>query len=206
MPGGGRESRFKRVVPRGWAGWFFSNASVRPGAGGPYVLGACCRTTERKKLVEPGGSLRGDASPDGMQRLLNFSPWGRGRVPGRRGALRWCGCPGGPRARCWRWTRPGFLKKGKMSAPLWPGNIYRDGRGGWRTAQVGMFLAVLARRDGARGPDRPRALRPEGRWGGGPGTGCGGGRDRRRRGRFATKTRLAEAMIGRAFESGPVPF
>ena len=50
----------------------FSNAAVRR-HGRAYLLGLLSHT-ERKNswwLAE----FAGDASPDGMQRLLNFSPW-----------------------------------------------------------------------------------------------------------------------------------
>ena len=78
----------------------FGNAAVRRHGRG-YVLGLLSQQ-ERKNswwLAE----FAGDVSPDGMQRLLNFSPWDEDAC---RDALRgtwwrtW-----GTRRRCWRWTR-----------------------------------------------------------------------------------------------------
>ena len=50
----------------------FSNASVRR-RGRAYVLGLLSQA-ERKNSWQLA-EFAGDASPDGMQRLLNFSPW-----------------------------------------------------------------------------------------------------------------------------------
>ena len=50
----------------------FSNARVRR-HGRAYLLGLLSRA-ERKNSWQLA-EFAGDASPDGMQRLLNFSPW-----------------------------------------------------------------------------------------------------------------------------------
>jgi hypothetical protein len=78
----------------------FSNAAVRR-HGRAYPLGLLWHA-ERKNswyLAE----FAGDASPDGMQRLLNFSRGTRTRA-GTRSAVTWCGRPG-TRVRSWLWTR-----------------------------------------------------------------------------------------------------
>ena len=79
----------------------FGNAAVRR-HGRAYLLGLLSQT-ERKNgwtLAE----FAGDTSPDGLQRLLNFSPWDEDALPGRAVAGTWCGT-WGIRARCWRSTR-----------------------------------------------------------------------------------------------------
>ena len=81
----------------------FENAAVRR-HGRWYVLGLLSHQ-ERKNswwLAE----FAGDVSPDGMQRLLNFSPWDEDAARDARGPVR------GPaewatRRRCWSWTRRG---------------------------------------------------------------------------------------------------
>jgi hypothetical protein len=79
----------------------FGNAAVRR-HGRAYLLGLLSHT-ERKNswsLAE----FAGDVSPDGLQRLLNFSPWDQDA--GMRCAGMWCGT-WVMRARCWRWMRRG---------------------------------------------------------------------------------------------------
>ena len=81
----------------------FANAAVRR-HGRAYLLGLLSHA-ERKNgwtLAE----FAGDASPDGMQRLLNFSPWDEDacRDAAARGTW-WANL--GTRRRCWRWTRRG---------------------------------------------------------------------------------------------------
>ena len=64
----------------------FRQRGVR-GSGRAYVLGLLSHA-ERKNgwtLAE----FAGEASPDGMQRLLNFSPWDAGRGAGTRCAGTW---------------------------------------------------------------------------------------------------------------------
>ena len=86
----------------------FSNARVR-GHGRAYVLGLLSQA-ERKNSWQLA-EFAGDASPDGMQRLLNFSPWDEDAVPGRPCAVRRAG-EWATRQRCWRPDETGFLKKG----------------------------------------------------------------------------------------------
>src|SRR5258707_2596243 len=100
----------------------FSNASVRR-HGRAYLLGLLSHT-ERKNswwLAE----FAGDKSPDGMQRLLNFSPWDQDacRDALSRYVVRNMGDPGAVLAV----DETGFLKKGKTSG----GRATRDhGQGG----------------------------------------------------------------------------
>ena len=61
----------------------FSNARVRR-HGRAYLLGLLSRA-ERKNSWQLA-EFAGDASPDGMQRLLNFSPWDEGAA---HDALAW---------------------------------------------------------------------------------------------------------------------
>jgi SRSO17 transposase len=122
----------------------FPNAKVRR-HGRAYVLGLLSQT-ERKNswwLAE----FAGDASPDGMQRLLNFSPWDE---DGCRDVL--CryvtgelGDPGAVLAV----DETGFLKKGRMSAAV--ARQYTGTAGRVENCQVGVFLAYCA-------PDGARAL------------------------------------------------
>src|SRR5258706_5173881 len=72
----------------------FGNAAVRR-HGRAYLLGLLSQT-ERKNgwtLAE----FAGDVSPDGLQRLLNFSPWDEDacRDAIRRDVVRHLGAPGG---------------------------------------------------------------------------------------------------------------
>ena len=81
----------------------FSNARVRR-HGRAYLLGLLSQA-ERKNSWQLA-EFAGDASPDGMQRLLNFSPWdedaARDALRALRRARRWA-----TRRRCWRSTRRG---------------------------------------------------------------------------------------------------
>ena len=172
----------------------FWNAAVRR-HGRWYVLGLLSHQ-ERKNswwLAE----FAGDVSPDGMQRLLNFSPWDEDacRDAVRRYVVRNLGDPAAVLAV----DETGFLKKGKMSAGV--ARQYTGTAGRIENAQVGVFLAYA-------GPDGSRALidrelyLPE-KW--------TGDRDRCRAAgigddiAFATKPELARKMIGRAVKAG-VPF
>ena len=81
----------------------FGNAAVRR-HGRAYLLGLLSHT-ERKNswsLAE----FAGDVSPDGLQRLLNFSPWDEDAY---RDAVRRyvVSAAWGIRVLCWRWTRRG---------------------------------------------------------------------------------------------------
>jgi SRSO17 transposase len=172
----------------------FSNASVRR-HGRAYVLGLLSHT-ERKNswwLAE----FAGDASPDGMQRLLNFSPWDEDacRDAVCRYAVRHLGDPGAVLAV----DETGFLKKGRMSAGV--ARQYTGTAGRVENCQVGVFLAYVTP-DGARTLIDRELYIPE-KW--------AEDRDRCKAAgigdgvKFATKPKLAEAMIGRAVKAG-VPF
>ena len=95
----------------------FGNAAVRR-HGRAYLLGLLSQA-ERKNswtLAE----FAGDVSPDGLQRLLNFSPWDEGacRDAVRRYVVAHLGDPGAVLAA----DETGFLKKGRMSvisSPFW---------------------------------------------------------------------------------------
>ena len=172
----------------------FSNAAVRR-HGRAYVLGLLSHT-ERKNswwLAE----FAGDASPDGMQRLLNFSPWDEDacRDAVCRYAVRHLGDPGAVLAV----DETGFLKKGRMSACV--ARQYTGTAGRVENCQVGVFLAYVTP-DGARALIDRELYMPE-KW--------AEDRDRCEAAgigddvKFATKPKLAEAMIGRAVKAG-VPF
>src|SRR5271165_4633847 len=169
----------------------FSNAAVRR-HGRAYLLGLLSHT-ERKNswsLAE----FAGDASPDGMQRLLNFSPWDEDacRDATSRYVVRHLGDPGAVLAP----DETGFLKKGRMSAGV--ARQYSGTAGRVENCQVGVFLAYCAP-DGARAlVDRELYL--PAKW-----------TDDRERCRaagigddvpFATKPQLAKAMFARAVKAG----
>ena len=172
----------------------FSNAAVRR-HGRAYVLGLLSHA-ERKNswwLAE----FAGDASPDGMQRLLNFSPWDEDacRDAIARYVIRQFGDPGAVLAA----DDTGFLKKGRMSAAV--ARQYTGTAGRVENCQVGVFLAYVTP-DGARALIDRELYLPQ-QW----------DRDRERCRAagigadvaFATKPQLAKAMIGRALQAG-VPF
>jgi SRSO17 transposase len=172
----------------------FSNAQVRR-HGRAYVLGLLSQA-ERKNswsLAE----FAGDASPDGMQRLLNFSPWDEDAA--RDALARYVVRAMGDPAAVLAVDETGFLKKGRMSAGV--ARMYTGTAGRVENCQVGVFAAYLTPDGGRALIDRELYL-PE-KWtsdrercraaGIGDGTG------------FATKPRLAQAMIGRARDAG-IPF
>src|SRR5260221_7489669 len=112
----------------------FANAAVRR-HGRWYLLGLLSHQ-ERKNswwLAE----FAGDASPDGMQRLLNFSPWDEDacRDAVRRYVTRNLGDPAAVLAV----DETGFLKKGTPSAG--GGRQYTGTPGGVEDAQGGGFRA-----------------------------------------------------------------
>jgi SRSO17 transposase len=128
----------------------FGNAAVRR-HGRAYLLGLLSHT-ERKNgwtLAE----FAGDASPDGLQRLLSFSPWDEDacRDAVRRYVARQLGDPGAVLAV----DETGFLKKGRMSAGV--ARQYTGTAGRVENAQVGVFLAY-ARAGREPGNDRPGAV------------------------------------------------
>jgi SRSO17 transposase len=172
----------------------FSNAAVRR-HGRAYLLGLLSHT-ERKNswwLAE----FAGDASPDGMQRLLNFSPWDEDacRDGVSRYVVRNLGDPGAVLAV----DETGFLKKGKMSAGV--ARQYTGTAGRVENCQVGVFLAYVTP-DGSRALIDRELYVPK-KW--------AEDRERCRAAGigddvpFATKPQLAKTMIGRAAAAG-VPF
>jgi SRSO17 transposase len=172
----------------------FSNARVRR-HGRAYLLGLLSQS-ERKNSWQLA-EFAGDASPDGMQRLLNFSPWDEDAA---RDAL---ACyvvkaMGGPAA-VLAVDETGFLKKGRMSAGV--ARMYTGTAGRVENCQVGVFAAYLAPDGGRALVDRELYL-PE-KW--------TDDRDRCRAAGigddtgFATKPELAWTMIARAREAG-IPF
>lgn len=113
--------------------------------GRAYLLGLLSHG-ERKNswtLAE----FAGDASPDGMQRLLNFSSWDEQAC---RGTLARCVVKGmGDPAAVLAVDETGFLKKGTRSAGV--ARQYTGTAGRVENSQVGVFLAYVA-------PDGSRAL------------------------------------------------
>ncbi len=172
----------------------FGNAAVRR-HGRAYLLGLLSRA-ERKNgwtLAE----FAGDASPDGLQRLLNYSPWDEDgcRDAVRRYVVAHLGDPGAVLAV----DETGFLKKGRMSAGV--ARQYTGTAGRIENSQVGVFLAYAAP-DGSRALTGRELYLPE-KWASDRGRcrAAGIGDDVA----FATKPALAQKMIGAAAEAG-VPF
>jgi SRSO17 transposase len=172
----------------------FSNARVRR-HGRAYVLGLLSQA-ERKNSWQLA-EFAGDVSPDGMQRLLNFSPWDEdaARDALARYVVRSMGHPAAVLAV----DETGFLKKGRMSAGV--ARMYTGTAGRVENCQVGVFAAYVTPDGGRALIDRELYL-PE-KW--------ADDRDRCRAAGigdevgFATKPRLAREMIGRARDAG-VPF
>ena len=128
----------------------FGNAAVRR-HGRAYLLGLLSQT-ERKNswsLAE----FAGDVSPDGLQRLLNFSPWDEDacRDAVRRYVVGHLGDPGAVLAV----DETGFLKKGRMSAGV-ARHVYGDGGPGGELPGRGVPRVRDTRRQ--PGADRPGAV------------------------------------------------
>jgi len=172
----------------------FGNAAVRR-HGRAYLLGLLSHTERKNSWML--AEFAGDVSPDGLQRLLNFSPWDQDgcRDALSRYVVRHLGDPAAVLAV----DETGFLKKGRMSAGV--ARQYTGTAGRVENCQVGVFLAYAAP-DGSRALIDRELYLPE-KW--------TGDRDRCRAAgvgpgvAFATKPALAEKMIGRAVEAG-VPF
>ena len=172
----------------------FGNAAVRR-HGRAYLLGLLSH--QERKNSWSLAEFAGDVSPDGMQRLLNFSPWDRDacRDAVRRYVVRNLGDAGAVLAV----DETGFLKKGRMSAGV--ARMYTGTAGRVENCQVGVFLAYAAP-DGSRALIDRELYLPK-KW--------TDDRDRCRAAgigddvAFATKPQLARVMIGRAIEAG-VPF
>jgi SRSO17 transposase len=172
----------------------FSNARVRR-HGRAYVLGLLSGA-ERKNSWQLAG-FAGDASPDGMQRLLNFSPWDEDAA--RDALAGYVVKAMGDPAAVLAVDETGFLKKGRMSAGV--ARMYTGTAGRVENCQVGVFAAYVTPDGGRALIDRELYL-PE-KW--------TDDRDRCRAAGigdgvpFATKPELAWRMISRAREAG-VPF
>jgi len=163
--------------------------------GRAYLLGLLSHT-ERKNswsLAE----FAGDVSPDGLQRLLNFSPWDEGacRDAVRRYVVRHLGDAGAVLVA----DETGFLKKGRMSAGV--ARQYTGTAGRVENCQAGVFLAYAAP-DGSRALIDRELYLPE-KW--------TSDRERCRAAgigddvAFATKPELARTMIERAVKA-EIPF
>jgi SRSO17 transposase len=172
----------------------FGNAAVRR-HGRAYLLGLLSHA-ERKNswtLAE----FAGDVSPDGMQRLLNFSPWDQDAC--RDAVCRYVVRNLGDAGAVLAVDETGFLKKGRMSAGV--ARMYTGTAGRVENCQVGVFLAYAAP-DGARALIDRELYLPE-KW--------TADRDRCRAAGigddvpFATRPQLARQMIARAVTAG-VPF
>jgi SRSO17 transposase len=172
----------------------FANAAVRR-HGRAYLLGLLSH--QERKNSWSLAEFAGDVSPDGMQRLLNFSPWDQDacRDAVRRYVVRNLGDAGAVLAV----DETGFLKKGRMSAGV--ARMYTGTAGRVENCQVGVFLAYAAP-DGSRALIDRELYLPK-KW--------AEDRDRCRAAgigdevAFATKPRLARQMIERAARAG-VPF
>jgi SRSO17 transposase len=172
----------------------FLQAPSRKRARG-YLLGLLSQA-ERKNgwtIAE----FAGDASPDGMQRLLNLYLWDAGTVRDAlaRYVVRALGDPAGVLVA----DETGFLKKGRMSAGV--ARQYTGTAGRVENCQVGVFLAYAAS-GGSRGLiDRELYL---------PQAWCDD-KDRCAQAgipagtQFQTKPALAQKMVERAVAAG-VPF
>jgi SRSO17 transposase len=173
----------------------FPNAKVRR-HGRAYLLGLLSQ--QERKTSWQLAEFAGDATPDGLQKLLNSAPWDEGacRDAVARYVVREFGDPGAVLAP----DETGFLKKGRMSAGV--ARQYTGTAGRVENCQVGVFLAYCAP-DGARALIDRELYLPK-KW----------AQEDRERCRaagigdevaFATKPRLAKQMFARAVQAG-VPF
>lgn len=173
---------------------YFPNAKVR-GHGRAYLLGLLSQ--QERKTSWQLAEFAGDATPDGLQRLLNAAPWDEDacRDAVARYVTREFGDPGAVLAP----DETGFIKKGRMSAGV--ARMYTGTAGRVENCQVGVFLAYCAP-DGARALIDRELYLPE-KW--------TADRERCRAAGigddvpFATKGRLAKNMFARAVKAG-VPF
>jgi SRSO17 transposase len=122
--------------------WCFSNARVRR-HGRAFLLGLLSHS-ERKNSWQVA-EFAADASPDGLQRLLNFSPWDEDAARDVLG--RYVVKAMGDPAAVLAVDETGFLKKGKMSG--WPGCIPGP-LAGWKTARSGYSRPMSGRTAGGR--------------------------------------------------------
>ena len=173
----------------------FPNARARR-HGRAYLLGLLSQ--QERKTSWQLAEFAGDATPDGLQKLLNSAPWDEGacRDAVARYVVREFGDPGAVLAA----DETGFLKKGRMSAGV--ARQYTGTAGRVENCQVGVFLAYCAP-DGARALIDRELYLPK-KW-------AEEGRERCRAAGigdgvpFATKPRLAREMFARAVKAG-VPF
>jgi SRSO17 transposase len=119
----------------------YSNARVRR-RGRTYLLGLLSRA-ERKNSWQLA-EFAGNASPDGIQRLLNFSP--RDEDAARDALGRYVVNPMGDPAAVPAVDETGFVKRGRMSACR-PGCI-PGLQAGWRTARSACSRLTSRRRAG----------------------------------------------------------
>ena len=120
----------------------FSNARVRR-HGRAYLLGLLSQS-ERKtswQLAE----FAGDASPDGLQRLLNFSPWDEDAA--RDALARYVAKAMGEPAAVLAVDETGFLEKGRMSAGV--ARMHTGTAGRVENCQAGVFAAYVKRQAGS---------------------------------------------------------
>jgi SRSO17 transposase len=173
----------------------FPNAKVRR-HGRAYLLGLLSQ--QERKTSWQLAEFAGDATPDGLQKLLSSAPWDEGacRDALARYVVRGFGDPGAVLAP----DETGFLKKGRMSAGV--ARQYTGTAGRVENCQVGVFLAYCAP-DGARALIDRELYLPK-KW----------AQEDRQRCRaagigddvpFATKPQLARKMLARAVKAG-VPF
>ncbi len=132
----------------------FGNAAVRR-HGRAYLLGLLSQTERKNSWML--AEFAGDVSPDGLQRLLNFSPWDEDAC--RDALSRYVVRHLGDRAAVLAVDETGFLKKGRMSAGV--ARQYTGTAGRVENSQVGVFLAYAApgwrtARSGCSWPTRPR--------------------------------------------------
>jgi SRSO17 transposase len=186
--GRGFDEVFARIAGR------FAQACSRKRARA-YLLGLLSRS--ERKIGWTIAELAGDATPDGMQRLLNFYSWSADAVRDdlRSYVTAAIGDPGGVLIP----DETGFLKKGMMSAGV--ARQYSGTAGRVENCQVGVFLAFAVPGGGRALIDRELYL-PQS-W--------TDDRDRCQQAgipddrQFATKPELARQMIERAIGAG-MPF
>jgi SRSO17 transposase len=173
----------------------FGNAAVRR-HGRACLLGLLSHA-ERKNSWQLA-ELAGDASPDGMQRLLNFSPWDEDAA--RDALARYVARAMGDPAAVLAVDETGFLKKGRITV-TGVARQYTGTAGRIENCQVGVFAAYVTPDGGRALIDRELYL-PE-KWTADRGRcrAAGIGDDVA----FATKPELARKMIERAVKAG-VPF
>jgi SRSO17 transposase len=193
-----------RVDPVAWTEAFnemfaliageFAQAQSRWRARG-YVLGLLSQSERKNSWTI--AEFAGDATPGGMQRLLNFYAWDADAV--RDAVARYVVSRLGDPAAVLVADETGFLKKGRMSAGVQ--RQYTGTAGRVENAQVGVFLAYAAPGGSRALIDRELYL-PR-KWAEDKDRCAKAGIPDDRE--FATKPELARQMIERAVAAG-VPF